>query len=130
MSVASVDPGDLSGGHVKIGAVSHWGRNLGIAVAALVVAGAAIGLTRYNDSKDAATLGQLETFRAAYAEKCDVAAFRTAPTSVVKDAYLRSAPLREAIAKQQVALQSGAPCDEIGRALKAADYPLPAATTP
>lgn len=128
MSVASVDPGDLSGGHVKIGAAHHYGRNVGIVVGALLLGAGAVGLTMYNSRQEAATLTQLEAFRSLYADKCEVPAFRGEASSVVKDAYLRSAVLRDALAKQQTALQAGAPCDEVARALKAADYPLPAPT--
>ena len=127
MSVVSADPGDLSGGHVKIGAASHWGRNLGIAVGALALGAAVVGWTMYNSRGEAQSLAQLQSFRSAYAEKCDAAAFRGEPSSMVKDAYLSSSALRDVLAKQQAALQSGAPCDEVARALKAADYPLPAA---
>jgi hypothetical protein len=128
MSVASVDPGDLSGGHVKIGAAHHYGRNAGIIVGALVLGALAVGLTIYNSREDAATLTQLEAFRSLYADKCEAAGFQGEASSMVKDAYLRSAVLREALAKQQAALQAGAPCEEVARALKAADYPLPAPT--
>jgi hypothetical protein len=127
MSVASVDPGDLSGGHVKIGAAHHYARNAGIVVGALLLGALAVGLTLYNSREDAATLTQLEAFRSLYADKCDES-FHDQASSAVKDAYLRSGTLRDALAKQQAALQAGAPCDEVARALKTADYPLPAPT--
>ncbi len=125
MSVASIDQGDVTGGHVKIGAASHWGRNLAIAVGAVLLAVGSLGLSIYSNREDAATLNGLEAFRSAFADKCDVEYFRGEASSVVKDTYLRSEPLREAIAKQQQALQSGASCEEIARAHKAADYPFP-----
>jgi hypothetical protein len=128
MSVASVDPGDLSGGHVKIGAAHHYGRNAGIIVGALLLGALAVWLTIHDSREDAATLTQLEAFRSLYADKCEAAGFQGEASSVVKDAYLRSAVLREALAKQQTALQAGAPCEEVARALKAADYPLPVPT--
>jgi hypothetical protein len=127
MSVISgVDPGDLSGGHIKIGVQSHVGRNLGIILGALVLVAGIVGFTMYSNRQDAAMLSQLDSFRAAFAEKCDAEQFRGQPSQLVKDTYLRSSVLRDALAKQQAALQAGTPCDEVAHALKVADYPMPA----
>lgn len=128
MSVASGDLGEVTGGHVKIGAESHVARNVGI-VAAVVAFGAAIFMyTSYSGKQDAAKLAQLESFRAAYAEKCEAPSFRGEAPALLKDTFLRSDRLQAAVDKQNAALQSGAPCDEIARALKAADFPMTAAT--
>lgn len=123
MSVASGDLGEITGGHVRIGAESHVGRNVGIVVGVVAIGAAIFGFTSYSNKQDAAKLGQLESFRSAYADKCEAPAFRGEATSLLKDTYLRSERLQAAVAKQQAALNAGAPCDEIARALRAADFP-------
>ena len=55
-------------------------------------------------------------------------AFRTEASGVLKDTYLRSERLQAAVEKQQAALSSGAPCEEVARALKQADFPMPPAS--
>ena len=125
MSVASGDLGEITGGHVRIGAESHVGRNVGIAVAVAAVGAMIFGFTSYSNKQDAAKLAQLESFRAAYADKCAAPSFRSEPSSLLKDTYLRSERLQTAVEKQQAALASGVPCDEIARALRAADFPTP-----
>ncbi len=124
MSVASGDLGDITGGHVKIGAASHIGRNVGIVDGALLIVAAIVGYTSYSSRQDGERLAQLESFRGAYADKCDVAAFRTPAPPLLKDTYLKTERLQAAVAKQQAALQAGASCEEIGRALRAADFPM------
>lgn len=125
MSVASGDLGEITGGHVKIGAESHVGRNVGILVGVVAVAAVIFGVTSYMSRQDAAKLSQLETFRAAYADKCEAPAFRGEAAPLLKDTYLKSERLQAAVATQQSALSSGTPCEEIARALKAADFPMP-----
>ena len=125
MSVVSGDLGEITGGHVKIGAETHGGRNLGIVVGAAALAAGIFGFTSYSNRQDAGKLAQLESFRAAYAAKCDDPSFRGEAPALLKDTYLRSEALQTAVAKQQVALQSGVPCDEVARALKAADFQMP-----
>src|SRR5689334_8339551 len=63
MSVASGDLGDVTGGHVKIGAAHHYGRNTAWAIAAAVMLLAVIAYTAYSNRQDAAKLSQLEQFR-------------------------------------------------------------------
>jgi hypothetical protein len=128
MSVASGDLGDVTGGHVKIGAAHHYGRNGAIAVGALVVAVFVIVFSSYSARDDASKLSQLETFRAAYADKCDVEAFRGPAAPLLRDTYLKTERLQAAVQKQQEALAAGVPCEEIGRALKTADFPMAAPT--
>jgi hypothetical protein len=126
MTVGSLNPGDVTGGHVKIGAQSHWLRNLtlGIAIAA---AGASFwAYSRYSSGKDAATLAGFDAFRALYAEKCNVPAYAGPAPAMVRDAYLTSPPIREAVDKQAGALQNGATCESVAKALKAADFVVPA----
>jgi len=132
MSVASGDLGEITGGHVKIGAESHAGRNIGILVAVVAMGAAIFGFTSYSNRQDAAKLAQLDNFRSAYADKCEAPAFRASAPALLKDTYLRSERLQAAVEKQQAALSSGTPCEEVARALKAADFPMPPAssTTP
>src|SRR3954451_5453013 len=108
MSVASGDLGEVTGGHVKIGAESHVGRNVGIGVAVIALGAAIIGFTSYSNKQDDAKLEKLSAFRAAYAEKCEAPAFRAEPTNMLKDTYLHSERLQAAVEKQHAALQSGA----------------------
>jgi hypothetical protein len=124
MSVASGDLGEITGGHVRIGAESHIGRNVGIVVGVVALSVAIFGFTSYSNKQDAGKLARLETFRAAYAEKCEAPAFRGEAPSMLKDTYLRSERLQAAVEKQQSALASGTPCDEVSRALRAADFPM------
>jgi hypothetical protein len=128
MSVASVDPGDLSGGHIKIGSASHLPRNLGILAGAAALAAAIAGYTAYSNKQEAAKLSELENFRYAFATKCNATGFDGEAPALVKDAYLTSATLQQAVAKQQTALEAGASCEEVLKALRAADFPIPAPT--
>jgi hypothetical protein len=129
MSVASGDLGEITGGHVKIGAESHAGRNVAILVSIVVMAAAIFGFTSYSNRQDDTKLAQLEGFRAAYADKCEAPSFRGEAAPLLKDTFLRSERLQTAVAKQQAALSSGAPCEEVARALKAADFPMPQASS-
>lgn len=125
MSVASGDLGEVTGGHVKIGAESHAGRNVAIVVGVVALAAGIFGFTSYSNRQDAAKLAQLEAFRSAYADKCEAPTFRGDASSLLKDSYLRSERLQAAVDKQHAALKAGQPCDEIARALRAADFPMP-----
>ena len=125
MSVASGDLGEITGGHVKIGAESHIGRNLGIVVGVVALGAGIFGFTSYSNKKDTAKLALLDSFRSAYAEKCEAPSFRSEASSLLKDTYLRSERLQAAVEKQQAALASGTPCDEIARGLRSADFPMP-----
>jgi hypothetical protein len=124
MSVASGDLGEITGGHVRIGAESHVGRNVGIVVGVVALGAAIFGFTSYSNKQDAGKLARLESFRAAYAEKCEAPSFRGDAPSLLKDTYLRSDRLQAAVDKQQAALASGTPCDEVARALRTADFPM------
>jgi hypothetical protein len=129
MSVASGDLSEVTGGHVKIGAESHTGRNVGILIGVALLGAAIFGFTSYSNKQDASKLAQLESFRAAYADKCEAPSFRGEAAPLLKDAYLRSERMQAAVETQQAELQAGAPCEEIARALKAADFPLPQASS-
>jgi len=129
MSVASGDLGEITGGHVRIGAESHAGRNIGIVVGVVALGAAIFGFTSYSNKQDSAKLAQLGSFRAAYADKCEAPAFRGDAAQLLKDTYLRSERLQAAVDKQLAALNSGTPCDEVARALKAADFPMPQQST-
>jgi hypothetical protein len=71
MRLATLDEDELAGDNQKIGAPSHWRRNLWLVFG---LAGAAFTMTLYYaflGRHDTAELERLERFRAAYARKCD-----------------------------------------------------------
>jgi hypothetical protein len=125
MSVASLNPGDLSGSHVKIGAPSHTARNIGVAIGLAVVSAAGFGFYRWSSAQDAQKLASLEAFRSAYAEKCDAPQWKGEPAPLVRDTFLNSSRLQDTIATQKAALDRGTPCEDVLKALKSADFPLP-----
>jgi hypothetical protein len=130
MSVGTIDQGDLSGSHVKIGAASHLGRNLGV-IAAIVLLGAGIaGFTMYSGKADAAKLETLAAFRANFAQKCEAPAWKNELPPVLRDTYLNSSQLQQVVATQQAALSGSGTCEDVLKALKAGDFPLPAPTPP
>jgi hypothetical protein len=124
MSVASGDLGDVTGGHLKIGAASHLGRNAAIVLATLAVGIGVVVYTIHSGQEDGTLMAQLGQFRAAYAQKCDAPAFQGEPSALLKDTYLKSERLQATVAKQQTALAAGTPCEEVARALRAADFPM------
>jgi hypothetical protein len=128
MSVASLNPEDLSGGHVKIGAPSHLVRNLIVLVAIVGGAAAIWGWSRYSSARDDAKLAPFDQFRALYAEKCSVPSYAGPQPEIVQNAYLTSTPIRDAVAKQMTALQGNASCEDVQAALKSVDFTVPKAT--
>lgn len=125
MSVASTNPEDLSGSHVKIGTVSHLARNLGFVAAAVALGAGIWGFYRHSATVDEAKLAKLSAFRSAYAEKCDAANWRGEAPAMVRETYLGSDKLQTVVEQQQAALAGGTDCDTVTKALKAADFPLP-----
>lgn len=127
MSVASMNPDDLSGSHVKIGAPSHAGRNLGIALGVIALGGGMAFYQVRTSRSHAAAVAELEAFRAAYAETCEAPSWRGEAPAVMRDSFLKSSRLQETVAKQKAALAGGAAaCEDVAKALRAADFPLPA----
>jgi hypothetical protein len=124
MSLVSGDLAWITGGHVKIGAASHLRRNLGVVFGVLALSAGIFGFTSYWPQKDSAKLAQLESFRSAYAAKCNAPSFRNDSPSRLGDLYLRSDRLQAAVEKQQAALSSGTPCQEVARALRSVDFPI------
>jgi hypothetical protein len=112
---------------VKIGAPSHLVRNVAVVVAA---AGLGLGIWAYSAhsaTQDAQRLAPFDQFRSLYAEKCGVPSYAGPAADVVKDAYLTSAPIRDAITKQTTALQGNTTCEEVQAALKSVDFIVPKA---
>jgi len=124
MSVASGDLGDVTGGHIKIGVAHHYVRNAAIGAAAIVIGLGVIAYSSYSSRQDSAKLADLEAFRSAYADKCEAADFNGEAAPLLRDTFLRSDRLQQAVAKQKTALEAGAPCEEIARSLKTADFPM------
>jgi len=128
MSVASLNPGDLSGENVKIGAPSHLVRNLAVLIG---LVGLGVGIwawTAHSATVDAQRLAPFDQFRAIYADKCGVPSYAGPAPEVVRDAYLTSTPIRDAITKQTAALQGSASCEDVQAALKSVDFIVPKAT--
>ena len=128
MSVDALNPGDLSGSHVKIGTTSHMGRNVGMLVGVVLLGGAIFGFYRYSSQKDTAELGKLEAFRSAYAQKCDAPAWKNDVSPMLRDTYLNSSDLRGTVDAQLTKLNAGGSCDDVMKALKAASFPMPSAS--
>ena len=123
LSNLDMPSGDNTGGNVKIGAEKHTGRTLGI-LAAVVLAGAAIGIFYWRSSvDDAPKLQALSDFRAAYAKKCNAKDFEGATSTYLADTYLRTPTIQEAVMKQAAALPTGS-CDDVLKELKLASYPV------
>ncbi len=113
----------------KIGAAKHTGRNMGVLVGVLALGGGIWWFQMSSKKQDEGKLADLEAFRAAYAQKCEAPAFAGKASEVLVDAYLNSATLPGAVQKQLTLLNSGTSCDEVTRALKAADFPMLAVKT-
>jgi hypothetical protein len=120
----------VTGGHIKIGIAHHYVRNAAIGAAAVLMGLGVVAYSSYSSRQDASKVAELETFRAAYAEKCEAADFTGDAAPLLRDTYLRSDRLQQAVAKQKAALAAGAPCEEVARSLKAADFPMLIKTTP
>jgi hypothetical protein len=130
MSIASLNPEDITGSHVKIGTPSHTARNLLLLGGVVLLGAAGFGFYRWSAAEDAQKLASLEAFRAAYADKCDAPTWRTATPAMVRDTFLNSSRLQDAVARQQAALDKGVACEDVLRSLKQADFPLPTAPKP
>ncbi len=117
---AGADSGD---GGQKIGA-GHGRRNLVLLVLALGAAAAVVGYYTLLGRQDSAELDRLERFRAAYAKKCDAPKFAEPTPPIVKDLYLTSSALQKTVASELTALESGASCDAVAKALRTADFPM------
>ena len=122
MSVATMDE--------RIGAPSHWRRNLWLFLAAIAATAVIGGYYAATLRTDANEMSRLDQFRATVAESCEAPEFAQPAPPVLKDLYLSSAKLREAVDRQQAALEAGASCESVYKALRAADYPMPAMTQP
>ena len=111
----------------KIGAAKHTGRNVGVIVGALLLGGGIYMFQMSSKKANEGKMADLEAFRSAYAKKCEAPAFQGPASAQLRDAYLNSNTLPQAVSKQLALLGSGSSCDEVTRALKAADFPMMAA---
>ncbi len=117
---------DSAEGNVKIGSPSHLGRNLGILVALAAGVAGVVVYQMHTSKHDAALLAQFDSFRAAYADACNVPAFARQPPDVVRDEYLGSEPMQAAIVQQAAAIAAGSTtCEQVAAALKAVDFKVP-----
>ena len=113
-----------------IGPAHHRRRNLWLATGFIGLAVAIASYYVYWRGHNVVATDRLAQFQAAYAERCDSAAFAPTATTLARKAYLGSLSLQRVVDRQLSALQSGAPCDEVYRALRAADFPLLSAGPP
>ena len=110
----------------KIGAAPHVRRNRWLVVGlvgATVVVGAYYLLLGHHDALQVA---RLEQFRAAYAQKCHAPRFAEPTPPMLKELFLGSTVLQAVVDRQLTALDSGASCEGVSQALRAADFPIPA----
>jgi hypothetical protein len=108
-----------------IGPAHHPVRNYLFIVGAIVmglIAGVYTWRMRVADGERAA---QLEAFRAQYGQTCRVVEMTGAAPALTRDLFVRSARLQAVVSAQAEALREGASCEEVTRALRAADFPLP-----
>jgi hypothetical protein len=116
---------DYHGSAPRIGAAPHRRRNRWL-FAGLIAAAALIGgyyaLVGWHDARE---LGQLDAFRAAYAQRCD-ARFAEPAARIVEEQYFGSSALQAEVDRQLAALQRGDGCTRVSIALKQAGFPLPA----
>ncbi len=129
MSVASVDP-EVSFEDVKIGAPTHMARNLFVLLGVGAVVAAFIVFNSYQSKQDATKLQALDTMRGLYAQTCDAPQWNEQVPPVVRDTYLNSSHLQGVVEAQTAALRAGASCEDVTRALRAADFPMPAKVIP
>jgi hypothetical protein len=114
----------LGSDDIKIGPAHHLNRNLWIAAGALLGGLTLVAFFSYFHKQDATDLELLARFRTAYAEKCDAPSFAE-PVSALRDLYLHSSILKTAVDRQMAALEHGASCESVARALRSADFPMP-----
>lgn len=107
-----------------IGPAPHVGRNVGIALAILVLAALATVYMVFGRRADAREAQRLEAFASTFAAKCDPDAIGPI-TPLQRHAFVQSDALQATIEKQLAALEAGGDCRAVYQALRAADFPLP-----
>ena len=126
MSVATVEP-NLD---VKIGTPAHVARNLFVLLGVGVVVAAFVIFNSWQNKQDALKLQSLESMRALYAQTCDAPAWNEPVQPVIRDTFLNSSHLQTVVETQTAALRAGATCEDVTRALRTADFPMPAKVIP
>jgi hypothetical protein len=125
MRSIAAEGNELQGEGQKIGVAPHRRRNLwllfGLLAAAFTMAAYYALLGRHNASE----MQDLERFRAAYAQKCHAPRFAEPTPPMLKELYLSSSLLQAVIRQQSIALEGGASCEVVSKALRAADFPVP-----
>jgi hypothetical protein len=95
-------------------------------VAALLLV---LGLCRgayslYWHGYDEAAMHRLAALQTEHAQRCDAPAYAEKSSSLVRTLYLGSPGLRRTVEEQLASLKEGVACDEVDRALRAAEFPL------
>ena len=104
----------------RIGAPSHLKRNLWLAIAMFAGAVGMAGYYATSARTENRELDSLAAFRAS-AERCQ---WEEPVPDVAKDLYLASSRVRAAVDAQRAALEAGADCGDVLKALKSADFPV------
>jgi hypothetical protein len=126
MDTSNMPDGDITGSRVKIGAKSNTGRTVMWVAGALIAVGGMIAFYKLSGSNDAPKMEALESFRSSFAQKCNNPEFSGPASAFLKDQFLNSTVLQEAVTKQAAALAQGASCADVEQGLRAASFPLAA----
>jgi hypothetical protein len=126
MDMSNIPDGEITGSRVKIGAKSNTGKTILWIGGALVAVGAMVTFYKMSGTNDEPKMRALEEFRSSYAQKCNNAEFSAPASAFLKDQFLNSTVLQEAVTKQAAALAQGASCADVEQGLRAASFPLSA----
>ena len=109
-----------------IGPMHHPARTIFWILSLVAMTVLMLGYVRYEHAQATAAMDVFREFSTLYADRCDPAALSTRGAELRRDLYLGSPRLERTIAAQLAALEGGASCDAVWRALHAADFPLAA----
>lgn len=130
MTIASLTEAgsDLNPPH--IGPAPHPRRNTWMAIAGIALALAMSASFAYWRHQGIGATERLERFQRLYAERCDSTSFSPSASALAKKLYLGSSTLQRTLDEQLRALESGASCQDVHRALIDVDFPLPSSLPP
>lgn len=126
MTTASMTANAMKTGVPHVGPAHHYGRNTGIIFTLLAIVAAMIGYYVVYSHREAAAMDRLARFQALYAARCDEHYTRDT-AAMVRTFYVDSSQMQGVVESQLQALEGGASCTDVAKALKAADYPAPRA---
>jgi hypothetical protein len=126
MEISNIPDGEITGSRVKIGAKSNTGRTMLWLGGTVLAIAAMVAFYRTSGSSNEPKVRALEAFRSSFAQKCNNPEFSEPASAFLKDQFLNSNALQDAVAKQAAALQQGASCADVEQGLRAASFPLAA----